>query len=187
VFHRSNGPGNWANARLVRYADDFVVMTHYQGKRLQGWIEEKLENWMGLEINREKTRVVDLRKDGESVDFLGYTFRRDRDLRGRGHRYLNVFPSKKSVARERARLRKMTSSRNCFKPVSLLVGELNRQIYGWGNYFRFGYSREAFREIDWYVRERMSVHLQRRSQRAFRVPEGSTLYEHLNRMGLVYL
>lgn len=187
VFHRSNGPGNWANARLVRYADDFVVMTHYQGKRLQGWIEGKLENWMGLEINREKTRVVDLRKEGESVDFLGYTFRRDRDLRGRGHRYLNVFPSKKSVARERERIWEMTSSRNCFKPVALLVKELNRQIYGWGNYFRFGYSREAFREIDWYVRERMSVHLQRRSQRAFRVPEGSTLYEHLNRMGLVYL
>lgn len=187
VFHRVDGPASWANACLVRYADDFVVMTHYQVKRLQGWIEEKLEHWMDLEINREKTRVVDLRKEGESIDFLGYTFRRDRDLRGRGHRYLNVFPSKKSVARERARIQEMTSSRNCFKPVSLLVGELNRQIYGWGNYFRFGYSRPAFREIDWYVRERMSVHLQRRSQRAFRVPEGSTLYEHLDRMGLVYL
>ena len=187
VLHQLDGPACWANARLVRYADDFVVMARYQGEQLQGWIEEKLESWMDLEINKEKTRVVDLREEGESVDFLGYTFRRDRDLRGRGHRYLNVFPSKKSVARERERLREMTSSRYCFKPVSLLVEELNRQIYGWGNYFEFGYSREAFREIDWYVRERMSVHLQRRSQRAFRVPEGSTLYEHLNRMGLVYL
>jgi len=119
-------------------------MTHYQVKRLQGWIEEKLEHWMDLEINREKTRVVDLRKEGERIDFLGYTFRRDRDLRGRGHRYLNVFPSKKSVARERARIQEMTSSRNCFKPVSLLVGELNRQIYGWGNYFRFGYYGQRF-------------------------------------------
>ncbi|MEA3239556.1 MAG: group II intron maturase-specific domain-containing protein [Candidatus Bipolaricaulota bacterium] len=91
------------------------------------------------------------------------------------------------MARERARIREMTSSRNCFKPVSLLVEELNRQIYSWSNYFNFGYSRDALREIDWYVRERMSVHLQRRSQRPFRTPKGSTLYEHLNRMGLVYL
>lgn len=124
VFHRLDGPACWANARLVRYADDFVVMARYQGKQLQGWIEEKLESWMDLEINREKTRVVNLKEEGESVDFLGYTFRYDRDLRGRGHRYLNVFPSKKSVARERDRLRTMTGTRYCFKPVPLLVTDV---------------------------------------------------------------
>jgi len=187
VFHRLDGPACWANARLVRYADDFVVMARYQGKQLQGWIEEKLESWMDLEINREKTRVVNLKEEGESVDFLGYTFRYDRDLRGRGHRYLNVFPSKKSVARERERLRKMTGTRYCFKPVPLLVKELNRQLCGWSNYFNFGYSRDALREINSFVRSRMTVHLGRRSQRPFRPPEGRTLYEHLDRMGLVYL
>ena len=187
VFHRPGGPACWANARLVRYADDFVVMARYQGKQLQGWIEEKLESWMDLEINREKTRVVNLKEEGESVDFLGYTFRYDCDLRGRGHRYLNVFPSKKSVARERERLRKMTGTRYCFKPVPLLVKELNRQLCGWSNYFNFGYSRDALREINSFVRSRMTVHLGRRSQRPFRPPEGRTLYEHLDRMGLVYL
>jgi len=187
VFHRPGGPACWANARLVRYADDFVVMAGYQGKQLQGWIEEKLEGWMALEINKEKTRVVNLKEEGESVDFLGYTFRYDRDLRGRGHRYLNVFPSKKSVARERDRLRKMTGTRHCFKPVPLLVEEVNRQLCGWSNYFEFGYSRDAFREINSFVRSRMAVHLGRRSQRPFRPPEGKTLYEHLDRMGLVYL
>ncbi|MEA1870984.1 MAG: group II intron reverse transcriptase/maturase [Candidatus Bipolaricaulota bacterium] len=187
VFHRPGGPACWANAHLVRYADDFVVMARYQGKQLQRWIEEKLEGWMDLEINREKTRVVNLKEEGESIDFLGYTFRYDRDLRGRGHRYLNVFPSKKSVERERERLRKMTGTRYCFKPVPLLVKELNRQLCGWSNYFNFGYSRDAFREIDSFVRSRMAVHLGRRSQRPFRPPEGRTLYEHLDRMGLVYL
>ena len=187
VFHRPGGPACWANARLVRYADDFVAMARYQGKQLQGWIEEKLEGWMDLEINREKTRVVNLKEEGESIDFLGYTFRYDRDLRGRGHRYLNVFPSKKSVARERDRLRKMTGTRYCFKPVPLLVKELNRQLCGWSNYFNFGYSRDALREINSFVRSRMAVHLGRRSQRPFRPPEGRTLYEHLDRMGLVYL
>jgi len=187
VFHRPDGPACWANARLVRYADDFVVMARYQGGELQEWIEAKLEGWMSLQINHEKTRVMNLKEEGESVDFLGYTFRYDRDLRGRGHRYLNVFPSKKPVARERDRLRKMTGTRYCFKPVPLLVKEVNRQLRGWSNYFEFGYSRGVFREINSFVRSRMAVHLRRRSQRPFRPPEGRTLYEHLDRMGLVYL
>ena len=58
LFHRSDGPAQWAKAKLVRYADDFVVLARYQGKELTNWIEEKLEGWLGLEINREKTRVV---------------------------------------------------------------------------------------------------------------------------------
>ena len=84
-------------------------------------------------------------------------------------------------------MRKMTGTRNCFKPVPLLVKEVNRQLCGWSNYFEFGYSRDAFREINSFVRSRMAVHLGRRSQRPFRPPEGRTLYEHLDRMGLVYL
>ena len=84
VFQRPTGPSNWAKAKLVRYADDFVVLARYQGPKLQGFIEEKLERWMGLEINREKTRVVNLKEEGASLDFLGYTFRYDRDQYGRG-------------------------------------------------------------------------------------------------------
>ena len=38
-FYRSDGPGNWANAKLVRYADDFVVLARYQSRRLIDWIE----------------------------------------------------------------------------------------------------------------------------------------------------
>ena len=68
---------------------------------------------MELEINREKTRVVNLREKGASLDFLGYTFRYDRDLKGRGGAYLNVFPSKKAVQREREQLREMTDSHQC--------------------------------------------------------------------------
>ena len=51
LFHRHDGPTQWAKARLVRYADDFVVLARYQGDRLTGWIEHKLEGWLGLEIN----------------------------------------------------------------------------------------------------------------------------------------
>lgn len=187
VFHRSDGPGCWANARLVRYADDFVVLARYQGPRLTGWIESKLEGWMDLRLNRDKTRVVDLRTPGASLDFLGYTFRYDRDLHGRAHRYLNVMPSKRSVARERAELRELISTRNCFQPLPTLIGRVNQQLRGWSGYFRYGYARQAFRSINFYVRSRLAVHLRRRSQRPFRVPKGQTLYGHLERLGLVYL
>ncbi len=43
VFHKPDGPAAWANARLVRYADDFVVLARYQGPQLTGWIAEKIE------------------------------------------------------------------------------------------------------------------------------------------------
>ena len=102
VFHRTDGPANWANAKLVRYADDFVVLARYVDGRIMGWVESKIEGWLGLEINREKTRVLSLREAGESLDFLGYTFRYDLDIKGGDFRYLNMFPSKKALARERA-------------------------------------------------------------------------------------
>lgn len=187
VFYGLDGPANWAKAHLVRYADDFVVLARYPGKRLDDWIESKIETWMGLEINHEKTRTVDLREEGASLDFLGFTFRWDRDLKGRNHRYLNVFPSEKVLARERDRLREMTDRRQCFKPVPLLIAELNQHLRGWHNYFKYGYPKKAFREINWFVQSRLDVHLRRRSQRPFRPPKGRTMYEHLAQLGLVKL
>ena len=186
-FHASQGPAQWAKARLVRYADDFIVMARYQGPQLIHTVESLLEEWLELTINRDKTRVVNLQEPGASLDFLGYTFRYDRDRQGRPWRYLNVFPSKKALERERAKLRELTSSRFCWQPIPILVQGLNRHLRGWANYFGLGYPRQAFRAINRYVRERLAVHLRRRSQRPFRPPEGVTLHQHLARLGLVYL
>jgi RNA-directed DNA polymerase len=187
VFHFSDGPAQWAKARLVRYADDFVVMARYQGKDLVEYIETKLEGWMGLKLNRGKTRIVELREPGASLDFLGYTFQYHKDRYGRSKMYLNVTPSKKALKREREQLRRMTGKEMCFKPLPKMVAELNRHLLGWSNYFSFGYPRDAFREINSYVRYRLACHLRRRSQRPYRPPEGWTLYRHLKEMGLVYL
>jgi RNA-directed DNA polymerase len=82
--------------------------------------------------------VVDLTQEGASLDFLGYTFRFDRDLYGADRRYLNVTPSHKAVLRERQVLREMTGPEQCFKPLPTVVGELNRQLVGWANYFSYG-------------------------------------------------
>jgi len=187
VFHRREGPAHWAGAKMVRYADDFVVMARHVSPKLRKWVEEKIETWMGLEINREKTRVVNLRERGASLDFLGYTFRYYQDLGGRGWKYLNVSASEKSLARERARLREMTDKRMCFKPLPVVIEELNVHLKGWANYFGYGYPRMAFREINSYTRERLKRHMRRRSQRPFRPPKGRSYYEHFKQMGLVYL
>ncbi len=187
VFHRPNGPAMWAKAKLVRYADDFVILARYIDSHITGWTESKIEGWLGLEINREKTQVLDLRKEGESLDFLGYTFRYDRDLKGRENRYLNMFPSKKALARERGHLRELTCARMCFKPIPQLIEELNEHLRGWANYFGRGYPRKAFREINAYARQRLYCHLSRRSQRPWRPPKGTTFYAQFARMGLIYL
>ncbi len=70
--------------------------------KISRFVETKLEQWMRLELNREKTRTVNFRTRGNELDFLGYTFRFDRDPNGRRPRYLNVVPSKKAVKKERA-------------------------------------------------------------------------------------
>ena len=187
MFHFPTGPAHWAKAKLVRYADDFVVLARRQGTQLGEFIEQRLETRMGLEINRAKTRVVNLREVGASLDFLGYTFRYDRDRHGGAHRYLNVFPSKKALARERETLRQMTGASRCWVPIPCLVEALNRQLRGWANYFSYGYPRGAYRKINTYVRQRLLRHLRRRSQRPFRPPEGVTAYTYFKRLGLLYL
>jgi RNA-directed DNA polymerase len=186
VFHRAEGPGQWANAKLVRYADDFVICARYQTKGMAQFVESKLEQWLGLELNREKTRVVDLKQPGACVDFLGYTFRYDRDWYGRRRR-LSVVPSKKALKKEREALRVMTSSRFCFKPIPALIQDINRNLQGWAAYFRVGDPRGAYRNLNYYVQQRLRIHLRRRSQRGYRAPSGRSLYAHLRQLGLQYL
>jgi RNA-directed DNA polymerase len=187
LFHGPQGPARSAGAKLVRYADDFVVLAKRIGPEIVEFIESRLEGKFRLEINREKTRVVDLREEGASLHFLGYTFRYDRDRKGRNRKYLNVFPSAKAVQREREKLHEMTDSRQCFKPIPQLIGELNRHLKGWANYFSFGYPTSAFCEIERHVQGRLIQHLQRRSQRPYRPPQGEPWLRHLARLGLIRL
>jgi RNA-directed DNA polymerase len=185
LFHRADGPYRWANARLVRYADDFVIMAKYIGPRIQAFVESTLEGWMKLSINRDKTRTVNLSAPKASVDFLGYTFRYDRSRFGGGNeRYLNWFPSKKSVARERQKLREMTDASQNFKPLAVMIAQINTHTRGWKNYFALGYPRMAFRQINCFVQERLLRSMARRSQRPSRPPAGVSGYAHLRRLGL---
>jgi RNA-directed DNA polymerase len=187
VFHQTSGPAQWAKAKLIRYADDFVVLARYVSGRLRDWIEGKLEGWLGLQINRDKTRVLDLRVPGASLDFLGYTFRQDRDQYGRAQRYWNLVPSRKAMARERDALRGMINPHQCHTPLPELIGRLNRHLRGWARYFGLGYPRQTFRALNHFVRDRLGKHLHRRSQRGWRPRQGISVYAHLDHLGLLSL
>lgn len=189
AFHGKNGPAQWANARLVRYADDFVILARYMGVRIEQWIEERIEGRLGLKINREKTRTIpDLKAQGEKLDFLGYSLRYAADQYGRRNQsYLRIEPSAKAQQRQRAKVREKLGPEQSHTPLSDLIVRLNVQLRGWANYFEHGQPRKAYRELNSYVRAKLTWHLQRRSQRSWRPPEGQSAYAHLNRMGLIQL
>jgi RNA-directed DNA polymerase len=182
LFRRADGPLHWAQARLVRYADDFVVLARYISPQLRKWIEDKLETWLQLTINREKTRVLNVNE--QSLDFLGYTFRYHQDQYGRGIRYLHLGPSCKAMERERQAIRLLVNAEQSHTPLPELIQRLNRHLRGWGNYFQLGHPRTAFRQINHHVRARLGKHLRRRSQRGWRRRPGVTLYAYLTQLGL---
>lgn len=182
AFHEdADGPLRVANARLVRYADDFVILARFIGPRITAWVEKKTAA-LGLSVNPDKTRTVNMRRPGETLDFLGFTFRR-----GRQDRRLRIEPSRKAVARLRERIRNMTRSSNK-KPLTEAVKEMNPVLKGWANYFQYGNPEKTFRSVNYYVQCRYRKFLRTRSQRRSKpFREGESQYFGLRRYGLVYL
>lgn len=186
AFFSKNGPATWANARLVRYADDFVVMARFIGNRIVGFIEEKIEGRLGLVINREKTRVVQMQDEDATLDFLGYTFRFSRSHRpGGGPRYWRAEASSKAQARARDKLRELTSARFCWMPVKEVVDRANAFLRGWLAYFSRGHPAKARWNLVRFAEERLIRHLRRRSQRPYRPPEGVSFFQHVHDLGLI--
>jgi len=186
-FHRVDGPYHWANARLVRYADDFVILAKYVGGRIEQFVAQTLQDWMELKVNPDKTRTVSLYEPGAGLNFLGYTFRYDRDWYGREGHYLNLTVSEKSLQRVRDKLKEMTDARQCFTPVRDLIARINRMLRGWQGYFSQGYAHQAYRDVDSFTLRRLRNHLRRRSQRGYKKPKDVTWWDHLQRLGWIPL
>ncbi len=185
-FYSENGPGTWAKARLVRYADDIVVMARFIDGRIIRWIEHTIEGRLGLEINREKTKVLNVEDDGTILEFLGYAFRWSRSHRsGGGPPYVRVEASKKARQRARDRLRDLTGPRFCFLPPKEVVGNLNRYLRGWLQYYSFGHPAQVRWDLIHFAEQRMVQHLRRRSQRPYRPPRGVSFRRHTHDLGLI--
>ena len=187
AFHRPNGPAHWANARLVRYADDFVVLARHQGKELHHFIQDKLENWMSLKLNLEKTRTITLSPCSGSFDFLGYTFRLYESRFYKGYVCQHLAPSAKALKRGFARIRELTGSERRHQPIDHTIGQINTFLCGWGRYFSLGSPSKAYQKINFYTGERVLNNLRRRSQRGFNIPRGMNTNEYLKQLGLIRL
>jgi RNA-directed DNA polymerase len=187
AFHEPDGPAHFANAVLVRYADDLVVLARWMGPRLVMWLERTLEQGLGLTVNRNKTRVMRLGVAGSSLDFLGFTLRYERDRFGRPRPYLAVGPSRRALARVREKLRGMTTAR-VKTTLTDTTAAVNQVLRGWAAYFRYGHPRRAFRALNYYLQVRFRRFLRNRSQRRSRpFRAGESVYAGLQRYGLRYL
>jgi RNA-directed DNA polymerase len=144
-------------ARLVNYADDFVVL----GRTGAGEVLAQSRRWlttMGLRLHEPKTRVVDGRR--EAFDCLGYTFGPMRSWKN-GHRYVGAAPGTKAVKRVKGRIRQILRPGNQ-GPWGEVKEELNRVLRGGANYFSYGTRAKAYRAVDRYVTARVRHFLGRR-------------------------
>jgi RNA-directed DNA polymerase len=128
-----------ANYRLVRYADDFVVLVTGQrehAEQLRAEVAAVLAP-MGLRLSPEKTRVVHI---DDGFDFLGFHIRRMR-RRGSNKWFVYTLPSKKAIASIKARVKTMTYRSTLHHEPGYLLEYLGRVLRGWANYFRHGVSK----------------------------------------------
>jgi len=105
-----------------------------------------------LAVNEEKTHLCEIPR--ERFGFLGYTFGRCHSRKD-GHAYIGNRPSRKSVKRMVASLSEVTDRRTTQLPVEEIVGQLNRKLTGWANYFCLGPVSVSYQLIDRHVRHRL--------------------------------
>jgi RNA-directed DNA polymerase len=188
LFYGRDGPGTWAKARLIRYADDFVIMARYLKPNIVKWIEETLEGRFGLKINRGKTKVVNLDEPRTKVKFLGYDFRWARTRKDPQKKYCQYHASDKAVKAAKEEIRQRTSPSLGYMTIEGVVVRLNLFLKGWGRYFCKGVPSNAFSEINWYVGGRLRNFLERRSQRGYKQHLGDGgWHAHFKKLGLIML
>jgi RNA-directed DNA polymerase len=151
VKRKLDGLGNW---RLVRYADDFVLLVsgeRHHAEELREQVSTVLAP-LGLRLAPEKTNVVHV---DEGFDFLGFHIRRMRK-RGTQKQYIYTTPSRNSVNRIRDKVRDKTYRATRRMDLDEVIADLNRALRGWANYFRHGVSKATFNAVDSHAWRRLA-------------------------------
>ncbi len=156
-YWRKTGRGEAFQARVVNYADDFVILSRRCAVPALDWTRQVMTR-LGLTLNEAKTSIKDGRH--EPFNFLGYTFGPQR-YRKDGHWYLGASPSKKSVSRVKQAVADLLGT-NRAKPWDEVVAALNRKLRGWSGYFSYGTRLMAYRAVDNYVCQAVRSFLRRR-------------------------
>jgi RNA-directed DNA polymerase len=151
------------NYRLIRYADDFVVVVHGERADAEALREQTAAvlATVGLRLSETKTTIAHI---DEGFDFLGWRIQRHRK-RGTAKHFVYTYPSKTSLAEVMATVKTLCrQGRN--EPLSELLRRLNPVLRGWTNYFRHGVSKATFGYLRAYVWHRVVGWLRRKHPRA---------------------
>jgi RNA-directed DNA polymerase len=150
--------------RLVRYADDWVVLvrgTREQAQALRDQAAAALAP-MGLRLSAAKTRICHL---DEGFDFLGFRIQRQPKKGAPGQRAVYTWPSHKALGAVKAKVRALTRA-GTNQPLAGLLGHLNRVLRGWTAYFRHGVSKATFDYLGQFTWNRVLRWLRRKHPKA---------------------
>lgn len=160
------GHGSYSEIDYARYADDLVVLVsaHRSNDWLLRAVEKRLRQEFSriqVEINEEKSRVVDLERQG-SFGFLGFDFRRVRSRAGKMRAQCTPKLKKRTelLRRLKGEFRRLRS-----QPVQLVIERINPVLRGWVNYFSVGHSARCFDYVRDWVERRVRRHLERNAKR----------------------
>ena len=167
AIRRGTAEGAFEAVNYHRFADDIVItVSGHSSKR--GWAEKALRRLreqlapLGVELNREKTQMVDTLK-GESFGFLGFDMRRVLKPGNNGY-FVLMTPKKKARKAIKAKIRDIIRHGGA-TPAKVLVARINAALAGWVNYFRVGNSSRAFSEVRDYLEMKVRTLLTRRKRR----------------------
>jgi len=146
---------------LVRYADDFVILSRTKSECEQAEARIRtILGRLGLELHPDKTRRVELFNGKEGFDFLGCHLHKRLsgpllEKVGRKIYFLQRWPSQRSMQRIRQRVKELTPRSRCHADLRDVIADLNPVLRGWGNYFRTGNAAKRFNQLDTYVWQRL--------------------------------
>jgi RNA-directed DNA polymerase len=145
-------------ARLIRYADDFVVLCQGQTERVLKGVQTVLEG-LELSLNRDKTRVIDAKK--QRFDFLGFTLEVKRSSKT-GKLFPFITPSSETLAEIKAEIKALTWRKNLSLPKEVVIGKLNELVRGWTGYYYYGNCSRDLKKIKNFLDERVRIYLRRK-------------------------
>jgi RNA-directed DNA polymerase len=147
-------------ARIVNYADDFVILCRRQPERAMAAMRDMMQR-LKLTVNETKTHVC--RSPREAFDFLGFTYGRLYSPRT-GGAYLGVRPARKKVVAFCRKLNEHVDKLPTFNREEALVHQVNQKLRGWANYFNYGTFNPAFQAVHHHVCRRVRRWLRRKYQ-----------------------